>query len=72
VYYICEIKFSIDEYVISKGYAKELENKLKVFRSNTATRKTLFLTMITTHGVKNINNYPGLIQQEIKMDALFN
>ncbi len=40
---ICEMKFSIDEFVISKSYATELENKLKVFRSNTGTRKTLFL-----------------------------
>ncbi|MEP7144794.1 MAG: ATP-binding protein [Ferruginibacter sp.] len=68
---ICEMKFAINEYEISKGYANELENKMKVFRSNTQTRKTLFLTMITTQGVKNLNSYPGLVQNEIKMDALF-
>ncbi|MEP7110757.1 MAG: ATP-binding protein [Ferruginibacter sp.] len=68
---ICEMKFSINEYVISKSYAKELENKLKVFRDNSQTRKTLFLTMITTQGIKNAMNYPGLVQHEIKMEALF-
>ncbi|MBC7890212.1 MAG: AAA family ATPase [Ferruginibacter sp.] len=68
---VCEIKFSIDEYEISKKYANELENKLKVFRGNTKTRKTLFLTMVTTYGVKNLLNCPGLVQKEIKMDALF-
>ena len=68
---ICEIKFSINEYEISKGYSKELETKLKVFRNSSKTRKTHFLTMITTHGVKNIKNYSGLIQNEIRMDELF-
>lgn len=68
---VCEMKFSIHEYEITKGYAKELADKLKVFRHSTGTRKTLFLTMITTHGVKNLQNYPGLVQREITMDALF-
>jgi uncharacterized protein len=68
---ICEMKFSINDYEISKGYSKELESKLKVFRSNTKTRKTLFLTMVTTYGVKNMMNYPGLIPNQITMDALF-
>ena len=68
---VCEIKFSVDEFEITKAYATELENKLKVFRSNTKTRKTLFLTMITTYGVKNEMSYPGLIQREVDMDALF-
>lgn len=68
---ICEMKFSISDFEISKGYAKELESKLKVFRDKTQTRKTLFLTMVTTHGVKNINNHVGLVQNEISMEALF-
>jgi len=68
---ICEMKFSIGPYEISKRYAAELDNKLSVFRSSSKTRKTLFLTMVTTHGVKNLEKFPGLIQNEITMDALF-
>ncbi len=68
---ICEMKFSISAYEVSKKYAKDLENKLNVFRDSTKTRKTLFLTMVTTHGVKNITAFPGLIQNEITMGALF-
>ncbi len=68
---ICEMKFSVNEFEITKSYAKELENKLTVFRENTKTRKTLFLTMVTAHGVKNSKNYPGLVQNEITMEALF-
>jgi hypothetical protein len=68
---ICEMKFSINAYEVSKKYAKELDNKLSVFRDHTKTRKTLFLTMVTTHGVKNTERYPGLIQNAITMEALF-
>ncbi|MBE7170125.1 MAG: AAA family ATPase [Williamsia sp.] len=68
---VCEIKFSISPYEINKTYAKELEMKIDVLRSETGTRKTLFLTLITTFGVKNRKSYPGLIQSEITMDKLF-
>lgn len=68
---ICEMKFSTAQFEISKGYATELENKLQVFKEQTKTKKTLFLTMVTTHGVKNTKNYPGLVQNEILMNALF-
>ena len=68
---VCEIKFSIDPFEITKSYAEDLKNKLRVFRERTKTRKTLFLTMVTTYGVKNNNNYVGLVQNELTMDALF-
>ncbi|GGG96487.1 AAA family ATPase [Pedobacter zeae] len=68
---ICEMKFSVAPFEISKSYQKELDNKLKVFQLQTGTRKALFLTMITTYGVKNGTNYPGLVQKELTMDILF-
>jgi hypothetical protein len=68
---ICEMKFSVNAFEITGSYAEELQNKLNVFRDMTKTRKTLFLTMVTTYGVKNSDSYTGLIQQEITMDALF-
>jgi hypothetical protein len=68
---ICEMKFAVDEFEITKGYAKELESKLNVFRERTKTRKTLFLTLVTTYGVRKSNSYTGLVQNEITMDALF-
>jgi len=69
---LCEIKFSSSAFEINKSYSKELDNKLNVFQQRTGTRKSLFLTMITTYGVKNLINYPGLIQKEVTMDVLFN
>lgn len=68
---LCEMKFSNTEFEITKSYAKELQTKMNVFSEKTKTRKTLFLTLVTTNGVKNIGNYIGLIQNEVKMDALF-
>jgi len=68
---VCEMKFSANNFEISKSYAKELESKLNIFHGRTKTRKTIFLTMVTTRGVKNISNYTGLVQNEVTMDALF-
>src|SRR3546814_13293180 len=60
---VCEIKFSTGTFEITKKYAAELENKLQAFRNQTRTRKTLFITMITTYGKKNKNDYDGMVQQ---------
>lgn len=68
---ICEMKFSIAEFVIDKQYAGELENKINVFRDKVKTRKSLFLTMVTTFGVKENEHKIRLVQNEITMDALF-
>jgi hypothetical protein len=54
-----------------KKYADELRNKLGTFKQETGTRKTVFLTMVTTWGLnKNIHS-TGLIQNELLMDNLF-
>ena len=68
---ICEMKYTTDPFEITKSYAEELKNKASVFRTRTKTRKTLFLTMVTTYGVGNMANYAGLIQNQLTMDALF-
>lgn len=68
---ICEMKFSTTEFTIDKQYAAELETKLQVFTQSTKTKKTLFLTMITTYGVKKNMYSTGLVQSEIKMESLF-
>lgn len=68
---LCEIKFSINPFVINKKYANELRNKIGVFKAETGTRKSVFLTMITTYGVKQNIHSTGLFQNEMKMDDLF-
>ncbi len=68
---ICEIKFSDAEFVITKGYHQELKNKIQAFQQQTKTKKTIFLTMITTYGVKQNIHSTGLLQTGINMNNLF-
>jgi uncharacterized protein len=68
---LCEMKFSINPFEISKKYAEELRNKMGTFRTETNTRKAVFLTMITTYGLKKNQYALGLVQNELTMDQLF-
>jgi uncharacterized protein len=68
---LCEMKFSINSFVIDKAYADNLRQKIGVFKAATATRKAIFLTFITTYGLAD-NEYAGsLVQNSLTMDALF-
>jgi AAA+ ATPase superfamily predicted ATPase len=68
---LCECKFSISEFTIDKEYNKNLARKIDVFRRVTGTQKALFLTMITTHGVKKNEHYYDYVANEIVLDDLF-
>lgn len=67
---LCEMKFSINTFAIDKKYVVELRNKISVFKQETATRKSVLLTMVTTYGLKS-NSYSALVQNDLTMDALF-
>lgn len=68
---LCEMKFSINPFVIDPKYAEELRNKIGTFRTETRTRKSVFLTMITTFGLQANSYSTGLVQNSITMDSLF-
>lgn len=65
-----EMKFSVEQFIIDKKYDAELRNKIGAFRAETHTKKTIFLTLITTFGL-HVNAYSGNIQSDLKMDVLF-
>ena len=67
---LCEMKFSIDEYVIDKTYDAILRNKVETFRRSTSTKKSIQLTMVTTYGVKT-NKYSNIVQSQVILDDLF-
>ncbi|HWY10802.1 MAG TPA: ATP-binding protein [Bacteroidia bacterium] len=67
---VCEMKFSINPFIIDKKYDAELRNKIGAFKSETQTKKSVFLTMITTFGLQS-NTYSGNVQNDFKMDILF-
>ena len=68
---LCEIKFSINPFTITKAYDKDLRNKVAVFKESTKTRKAIFLTMITTYGLEKNEYSRSIVQNEITMDDLF-
>lgn len=67
---LCEMKFSIHPFLIDKKYDEILRNKIGCFKTETKTRKSVFLTMVTTFGLQQ-NAYRGLVQNSILMDDLF-
>jgi AAA+ ATPase superfamily predicted ATPase len=68
---LCEMKFSINEFAIDKKYDADLRNKIGTFKTETKTKKSVFLTMVTTFGLQQ-NAYAGLVQNSITLNDLFN
>lgn len=68
---LCEIKCSDHQFAIDKSYAKELLSKMEIFRKQTRTKKQLFLSMITTHGVKETMYSEEIIAARVNLDDLF-
>ncbi len=67
---LCEMKFSISPFIIDKKYDAELRNKIGAFKADTQTKKSVFLTMLTTFGLQS-NIYSGNVQNDLKMGLLF-
>lgn len=65
-----EIKYSKDIFTIDTKYAKELENKLSVFRTVTKTKSAVHLTMLTSNGIAT-NKYSNMVMQSLTADCLF-
>ena len=68
---LCEMKFTNGPFTIDKKYAKELMAKTEAFRSSTRTRKSLFITFVTTHGLRQNAYSRQLVENELTMEALF-
>jgi len=68
---LCEVKYSINPFRITKSYAEQLRNKIGIFRSETKTKKAIFLTMITTYGLEKNAYSASIVQNEVRMDELF-
>lgn len=67
---LVEIKYAAAPFSIQKKYAENLRNKLAAFSAATGTRKSLFLTFITTYGLAN-TKHSGIAQNDLTMDVLF-
>ncbi len=66
-----EIKYTINPFEITKEYDLKLRNKVGAFTQSTKTKKTVFLSMITTYGLINNAYSRSIIQNELTMHDLF-
>ena len=67
---LCEMKFSVGPYVISKDYEQALRLRMAVFKDKTKTKSMTVNTFVTTFGVAHgIHN--SIVGSEVVMDDLF-
>ena len=68
---ICEIKYSKTEFEITKSYDEKLRAKVDAYQADTRTNKNLFVTFITSKGLKENRYNTGLVDNSITLDDLF-
>lgn len=68
---LCELKFSEDAFTITKSYADNLRNKKKEFVKELKNRKNVFVTFITTFGVKPNKHSEAIMDNQVTIDSLF-
>lgn len=68
---LCEMKFSIHPFTITKAYAAELAEKIRVFKEQTKTTKAIYLTMITTFGLASNAYASSMVKNSFELDILF-
>ena len=67
---VCEMKYSSGEYEITKAYANHVEQRLRIFRKVTSTKKSFSIVYVTPFGLHNIM-YARKVNKQITADDLF-
>jgi uncharacterized protein len=68
---LCEMKFYNSVFTIDKSYYMNLKNKIAELQQDTKTRKNIFVTLITTYGIKENEFSKELVHNQLDMDILF-
>ncbi|AYD48070.1 AAA family ATPase [Arachidicoccus soli] len=68
---LCEMKFSIHPFTITKSYADTLATKIAAFKEQTKTKSAIYLTLISTFGLVSNSYASSMIQNDLQMDILF-
>jgi hypothetical protein len=68
---ICEIKYSAKPFIINKEYAKNIVNKINIFRMGIWTNKQIFLAFIAANGLKETLYSRELVGGVVILDDLF-
>ena len=67
---LCEMKYSADDFVITKGVEESLRHKVSDFKMLAKTRSAVHVTLVTTYGLKS-SKYSGAVQSVVTSDDLF-
>jgi AAA+ ATPase superfamily predicted ATPase len=68
---LCEMKFYNADFTIDKSYYLNLKNKIAALQQDTKTRKNIFVTLITSYGIKKNEYSKELLHSHLSMDVLF-
>jgi len=67
---LCEVKYSREQYALTKEEHDRLQNRIAVFSRMAGRGKSIHLTMVTTCGLAH-NMYWNDVQSEVVLDDLF-
>ncbi len=68
---LCEMKFSNADYKLTPTYKKTLRERASIFSAVTKSRKSVFVTLVTTYGLAQKDTHIDVIQNVITLDDLF-
>ncbi len=68
---LIEIKYSSQEYELTKKEVENIERKKQVFQYYTQTKKHIFVSMVTTFGLRKNKHSLAAIDQSITLEDLF-
>jgi hypothetical protein len=68
---VLEFKYYDTQFEITKAYAEQMLEKITIFKTATKTKKNVFITMLTTNGVKKNEYYLSAITNELVLEDLF-
>lgn len=68
---LCEMKYCEGDFTITKKIAENLEKKQHVYKSIMNIPKTVFLTMITPHGIRENDHSKRLVIDQVSLNDLY-
>jgi AAA+ ATPase superfamily predicted ATPase len=68
---LCEIKFYDSIYTITKSVYNQLRYRKTLFQEYTSTKKQVFTTMITSHGIKENAYASDVVDFRLRLEDLF-
>jgi AAA+ ATPase superfamily predicted ATPase len=68
---LCEMKFYDTHFKIDKKTAENIQKKINVFKAETQTNKNIFVTFISTYGLKRNMYSNQYVQNDLNINSLF-